>query len=380
MPENEEAADKTRFCSRCGTEISQNSQYCSSCGTSLSEGGLQRDSDSLVSGLESRVEEFERRGYPVRRGAIVGGASFLLTYVLMGVAALLSSDSSLSEFTEGGISIPIWKIAAWVFYSAHGAEVQVSVGGSSAGVGFVPSPFAYVLPPVVLIAGGYLLAKQPGRADFEEIVKRSATIAVGYSLLAIVGVFVSAYSVTVLVDFSIEPDPVTGIALAGVLYPVVFGLVGGTVFHKLAQIQDTDRKENLEKTGRTVLVVLVLVALFGSVLTSGFLLTKGDPATLEIRDWEGGQLSSYSDQLESKVVIENTGEETVVTGLKTTVAIHGGGEYSASKKITLEPGETRTFNLQIASLDTLTSSEEDKLNRGEWTFTVEIGGETRVDQ
>jgi hypothetical protein len=47
-----------------------------------------------------------------------------------------------------------------------------------------------------------------------------AAVAVGYGVLSLLGAFLFATS-------NVSPDPVTSVLLAGVLYPVVLGAVGG---------------------------------------------------------------------------------------------------------------------------------------------------------
>lgn len=366
------------YCSHCGTEIDADAQFCSACGTSVGDETTERGTDSLEE-VKSQIRELEENDVPVRRGAIVGGAAFVATYVLTAFAGLISSGSSLSDFASDGVSIPLWKVAGWVFYSAHGGEVDVSVAGSSAGVGFVSSPLIYALPPILLVAAGYVLASESDSPTRIAMLKGGASIAVGYGALSILGVFLTKYSISMLVTLSVEPDPVTGILLAGVLYPVAFGTVGGAIAHELSTAERAERDE-LERKGKIAVAALVLLVVAGSAFTSGVLLTKGDPADLEVTDWRGGQLSSYSDELEAEVEIENTGDETVVTSLETVVDIDNGGEYSASEKITLAPGETKSYDLTIAPMDRLSSSDRQNLDNGYWTFKVLIDGDVRVNR
>jgi hypothetical protein len=367
------------YCSQCGTEIDAGVQFCSTCGTPVGDEISEVGTDDPLEEVKSQVRELERNDVSVRRGAVVGGVAFVATYALTAFAALISSDSSLSEFTSDGVSIPLWKVAGWVFYSAHGGEVGVSVGGSSTGVGFVSSPLIYALPPVVLVAAGYVLASESDSATRTAMLKGGATVAVGYGVLSAVGVFLTKYSMSMIVTLSVEPDPVTGILLAGVLYPVAFGTVGGALAYELSTVERTER-DKLERKGKIGVAALVLLVVAGSAFTSGLVITRGNPADLEVTDWRGGQLSSYSDELEAEIEIQNTGDETVVTSLETVVDINGGGEYTASKKITVAPGETKSYDLSIGSVNSLSSSERRSLNEGYWTFRVLIDGEIRVNQ
>lgn len=367
-----------QYCSQCGTKVDAEAKFCSACGTPVDGEPSGQGSDTLEE-AKSKVRELERNGIPVRRAAVLGGVAFVATYVLTGIAGLVASDSSLSEFTSDGVSIPLWKVAGWVFYSAHGGEVDVSVGGSSAGVGFVSSPLIYALPPIVLVAVGYVLASESDSATRNAMLKRSATIAVGYGLLSTVGVFLTKYSISMIVTLRVEPDPVTGILFAGILFPVAFGAVGGAIAYELSTADRTERNE-LERKGKIATAALILLVVAGSAFTSGLVITQGNPDDLEVTDWQGGQLSSYSDELEAEIEIENTGDETVVASLEAVVDIDNGGRYSASEKITLAPGESKTYDLSIVPIDSLSSNERSNLNNGYWRFKVLIDGDVRIDK
>lgn len=60
--------------------------------------------------------------------------------------------------------------------------------------------------------------------------------------------------------------------------------------------------------------------------------------------------------------------------------IDDGGEYTASEKITLAPGETKSYDLHIDSVDSLSSSERYNLNEGYWSLKVLIDGDVRVNR
>jgi len=75
---------------------------------------------------------------------------------------------------------------------------------------------AFVAPPLLLLAAGLAVGRAAGANDRDPADAELAgpTAAVGYGLLS--------------ATESVTPDPVTGVLLAGVVYPVVFG-AGGAV-------------------------------------------------------------------------------------------------------------------------------------------------------
>ncbi|MFB6353439.1 MAG: hypothetical protein ABEJ92_05080 [Halobacteriales archaeon] len=86
----------------------------------------------------------------------------------------------------------------------------------------------YVLVPVLLVLAGAATAWLVDAVDTAEAAVAGATVAVGYFVLAAVGTVLFAHGIGDT-GTSIAPDPVTGSLLAGVVYPVVFGAVGGAL-------------------------------------------------------------------------------------------------------------------------------------------------------
>lgn len=80
----------------------------------------------------------------------------------------------------------------------------------------------YLLPPLALLAGAD--APTPGAGS-------GALVAVGYLPLALLGAVLFRFSVG---DGAVAPDPVTAVLLAGLVYPLVFGGVGGAVAGAIA--------------------------------------------------------------------------------------------------------------------------------------------------
>jgi len=171
------------------------------------------------------------------RGAAFGARSFVVGYLLTFVIASIAVDGSL------GGEAPDWKAAGWYFYNGHFVDLTQSVnfagfGGSEAGSLIAASDQAlvqllYVVAPIALLIGGFLLAKNLGvTADTTEAAKAGALVIVSYLLLAIVGVFLTSYTASgsvlgVEASQTIEPKLAPAVILAGIVYPLVFGTIGG---------------------------------------------------------------------------------------------------------------------------------------------------------
>lgn len=128
-----------------------------------------------------------------------------------------------------------WKLVGWVFYNAHAVDVQVPgfLGGSPSSANYVAADdgslwLLALLPPALLLVAGFAVARVR-RAGFETVADAAvagATVCLGYVVLAVVGVV--AFGVTVDAGV-IRPDPIPAVLLAGVVYPLVFGAMGGVL-------------------------------------------------------------------------------------------------------------------------------------------------------
>jgi len=172
-------------------------------------------------------------------GALAGVAAYLLGYLLAGVLASGDVPESLRDV------VPTWKTTGWYFYNAHFVDLTstLQIGGASgAATGSLIEgsdsgtvQLLYVVPPIAAaLTGAALFRWLGGDADLAGGAARGALVVVGYLPLAIVGAIVTGHTVETGVPFvevsgTIEPQLMPAILLTGVLYPVVFGAVGGAV-------------------------------------------------------------------------------------------------------------------------------------------------------
>lgn len=166
------------------------------------------------------------RDLPFVAGAVAGVGAWVLNYLF--VYVITSGDirnSVLGQFTE----IPTWKIVGWVFYNAHLVDTVYDVplfGGAGNAIGGEEgfTVLLFVVVPAVLLVAGLAIGRYSGvgEMDAANAALSGATLVPGYALLSVVGVFVFTTE-------RVTPDVVTGILLAGLLYPLVFGALGALV-------------------------------------------------------------------------------------------------------------------------------------------------------
>ena len=176
----------------------------------------------------------DRSDIPLGRGAIGGlvayALGYLVTYLWQGpsVRDSLSGINTLIDLV-GGQTIPTWQAVGWLFYNAHAVELQVpSLGAGSAtrsliGNGGAPS-LLLVVPPVILLLAGAAVGWWSDAEDLQAGAVAGATTVLGYLVLVVIGIFAFRYSIQ---DAVIGPLFVRGLLLAGIVYPVVFGGIGG---------------------------------------------------------------------------------------------------------------------------------------------------------
>jgi len=168
-------------------------------------------------------------------GASTGVAAYVVGYLLVFVVSAgqvrdaLSTTNAVIQFF-GGDPIPTWQAVGWVFYDAHFVPIRYPALGGTATTNFISSsdlsPLLYAVPPVVLFAGGLAAARYVAALDASEGFRTGASAVFGYFVAVAVGVFVFAASRG---GATIQPVPATALLVAGVVYPVVFGGLGGVV-------------------------------------------------------------------------------------------------------------------------------------------------------
>ncbi|WP_225917777.1 transporter [Halobaculum rubrum] len=171
-------------------------------------------------------------------GAIAGVGAYLLGYLVTyatQAGAVRERVSGLNFLTSlfGGDPVAAWQGVGWYFYNAHFvATVSPSFGGGTRSSNLLASAdagltYLYVVPPLALLFAGVAVAVFAGVDDPAYGALAALGVVPAYFLLAVVGTVAFAYGVG---DAgSVHPDYVTGALLAGVVYPAVFGGIGGAL-------------------------------------------------------------------------------------------------------------------------------------------------------
>lgn len=167
-----------------------------------------------------------------------GLIAFLVGYLLTRHFALLGQLPETSYDASDTVK------TGWLYFNAHtvpltesanffGEEMRVS------GYDFISrsdaSPyleFLYVLPPIALIFCGTLSAARRGRTHtLSFAVLNGATITVGYFCAVLVGVIAFSASTAMMgAGGTVRPALFRSILVSGLLYPLVFGGLGGLVY------------------------------------------------------------------------------------------------------------------------------------------------------
>ncbi|MEF8906689.1 MAG: transporter [Haloarculaceae archaeon] len=180
-----------------------------------------------------------RNGLPLVRGAAGGAVAFLLGYLVTFLVQSGDLPEGLGFLADAlsalGVSPPAgWQVVGWYFLGAHnvGLDVSTSVAGQSSS-GTVLNDLGIlqtVVPVILLVFAGFLVARAAGVPDATEGAKAGLTVVPGYLVLAIVLALSSSWSFSESaagVSASVAPELLPAVLLAGVLYPVVFGALGG---------------------------------------------------------------------------------------------------------------------------------------------------------
>lgn len=187
---------------------------------------------------------------PKLRAFFYGSAAYLLVYLAAYATALawfgrLARQTTFGEYEQATSvaqafqGLPTETAAGWLLYNAHLAPIQVSsfatksVLGNTVrwqkanllmGGGVGPDWLLLIVPPATLIAAGYLLGgsvagKFHGRPRYVGM-----GVMFGYGLLAFAG---ALYFVGNVGNSTGMPDLLPVLTNAALLYPLVFGYLGG---------------------------------------------------------------------------------------------------------------------------------------------------------
>jgi len=183
---------------------------------------------------------FDSDTLPLVEGVIAGAAAWIACYVLTAVVVLARiQNTELGEISEGvGDGGGGIEFIGWVFFNSHFVDTIIAAdflgfGGSSAmsfigGDGF--TPLLYLIPVALLIGSGLAVGRSQGVTETTDGAVAGVFVVLPYLALSVIGTLVFRVSTEALgSSFSGQPDLLPSILLAGVLFPAVFGAIGGIV-------------------------------------------------------------------------------------------------------------------------------------------------------
>lgn len=182
---------------------------------------------------------------------VAGFVAFVVVLMLVtaavAVEANLSGGTDISDDQETDEEPGLFTLMVWSLFGAHFVDIELS-----AATGFgqlemtanmvdewfveIPSAVVHIIPVVVLMMiGGILAARYAQINDSGTYAMTGASVVVGYLPLVLFSIL--------FFDFSTEIDgfPVAyeiqlleGLFFAGLLFPILFGGIGGYLAYKLS--------------------------------------------------------------------------------------------------------------------------------------------------
>lgn len=167
---------------------------------------------------------------PYATGAVAGAVAWLLgyvcTYLIAGTQIRESALGQVLQFFDGAST---YKLVGWVFFNSHLVETVFqglpfaaatnAVGGED---GF--TVLLFLVPPALLVGAGLAVGRYQGVDTPEAGGLAGLTVLPGYLVLVFLG---AVLSVVAAGPASGRPDIVFAAVLAGLVYPAVFGALGG---------------------------------------------------------------------------------------------------------------------------------------------------------
>lgn len=164
-------------------------------------------------------------------GAVAFFLGYLVTYLVAAPPIRRSFADQLVSFLTGDPGV--WKLVGWVFFNAHYVDVLVPgvlFGGEQAvnlidATQSIPA-YLFAVPVVLLLLAGLVVAALSGERGLRQGALVGASVTVAYLPLAVLGAFVVGITAG---DATAGPDLVTATLLAGLVYPLALGAIGGAV-------------------------------------------------------------------------------------------------------------------------------------------------------
>ncbi|PSQ26267.1 hypothetical protein BRD03_10630 [Halobacteriales archaeon QS_9_68_17] len=224
---------------------------------------MSREGPNSTENAQEPVNQRTETGFADKlqlpEGGVAGGGAFVLAYLFY--RQIVTFSMTVSGPMEEGPAA--WVVSGWYFFASHGVGLEASgetVGLSALPINSLSSSFSFggwflqvlilFLPVGLLVGAGYLVASWTDPDDLTELVAASVSVALPYLVLSLVAAVLMSHSFTdermiasvvqssqPLMEQLDEPpgslevgvNLIDAVIYAGILYPVVFGLVGGAL-------------------------------------------------------------------------------------------------------------------------------------------------------
>lgn len=233
-------------CPGCGSTVDESVTYCPDCGVHV-EGRAEEPPDR-----PRQPREQTGTGSDAVWGFLAGGlavvAGFVATLVLsdstenLELAEDLVSSAGPSGAAASSFLPEPYQLIAWEYLENHQVPISVEITDQIGNPDWasdyiellVPaSSKLQVFPPLLLLVAGFAVAIRGQGNEVRDAVQAGALVVLGYLPGIAAIVYVASFEVSVpflsvsLVE--IGPDIVIAVALAGILYPLAFGALGGAL-------------------------------------------------------------------------------------------------------------------------------------------------------
>lgn len=180
---------------------------------------------------------------PLFPGLVLGVLAFAATYLLIQDFVAYGAQLNI------GLDLSDFQYNAWYVLNAHHVPIAqtASSGGETLPLGSSVNiiaeseqwyQFLYLIPPIPLFVAGLLLADRVGgqyKAGYSFL--NGAFVALGYLVTTLIVTWISAVS-SAGFGFTARVGPAFGEAflIAGLIYPIVFGGIGGLAHYVTQQL------------------------------------------------------------------------------------------------------------------------------------------------
>lgn len=171
---------------------------------------------------------------------------------LAGVGAFVGVFLLVQDFVSYGhagfdVGVADWQVTSWYTLAAHHVPLSESISGSRAGMRETTNlistsggrfRFLYLLPPLVLFLAGVLVAVASGdRSSGVRAAGNGALLVVGYGAVSMLAALFAAKSQSGFgATARLGPSIFESFVFAAVLYPLVFGALGGLAYYVVTQL------------------------------------------------------------------------------------------------------------------------------------------------